>query len=1097
MKKRIFFFTFLSFLFAGDTGKITGKITDNTSGESLIGVNVVLITTTMGTATNKDGDYSIIHIPAAKYTVSATYIGYKTVVVRDVIINANHTTKLNFSMEISAIEGDEITVEAERPIIVRDQTATTITMEEEKLNNMPINSFQDAMTTMAGVVENENSESGIHFRGGRTGEVTFLVDGFVVEDALYGEMGMDISQSAISELSVITGAFNAEYGEAMSGVVNIVTKEGRSDYSWNVRGVTDNFLNTEINDWDQSRIEGSLSGPLLPFNPDLATFFISADRLNTRTSLWKNKLPFDVWKDVNDDGIDGNWVDLNEDGIEDVNEVDTLAMSDINLDGMPDMLSAGNIEETGAYRLRDRYNAKLVLRPVSKLKLTLGYNQFSEESKSFSMSYRQLPDRSGIDFDLSSDLQIKASYAVSENMYITARYQDHKTESWNGYEPLLNPNHELESKIINIPEGWDGYTPETVPAGEDYLWLGYYAEPFADMNGDGVWSVYSTEWWNDENGNGVWDNNEPYSDWNNDSTWNVYNWSDDNGNNIWDSGEAILSDEYWDIQSGATSTNPGNYDWGVDARLREGDAYDNTSNYEFYGRYNIYNIYGDSIREGVSTMHDYTWYKSNYNSVGGDLTWQVNKQHQIKAGFEQKKYDLARFAAYGIGGGYFGNSGDPSFIMYEHQPESQSWYIQDKIEYNDVVVNIGLRMDKLDPKSNYPDPTRELGYYYSDGSETVWIEPSDVGSLTDENANNLEWGYLNRDDSGTITGGTPAPDAEIKSQFSPRLGIGYPITDKVAFHFSYGHFYQFPDLYYMFNYGNQEGNGIMAPGWSGNANTMAQNNNLYGNSLFPFPYNLSDWYIPEVGSPNVSPQRSVQYEMGLRAWIGKHYVVSTTLYYKDLFDYAASRIYDADPQQYAVYENMDYANSRGFEISLEKLFSNNYSWYLNYAMARAEGNAPNSSYHWDVAYLESVYGWRDYNRTFTMDWDQTHTINLGIDYQHPKGFGINILGNVGSGLPYTPTDSRGRPIDEPNSGRMPPTANFNMKAFYDLPVKRTKTRIFMDITNLFNYQNVLRVFGNSGQPDVNLNPNVSPMYLWRPYYYSSPRHIEIGLSVGM
>jgi outer membrane cobalamin receptor len=95
---------------------------------------------------------------------------------------------------------------------------------------MPVNNISEVLSTMAGVVQNHGGNyivgGGYHFRGGRSSEITYLVDGFVVENALYGDMGMGISRNAISEISMITGAFNAEYGEATSGVINIVTKEG-------------------------------------------------------------------------------------------------------------------------------------------------------------------------------------------------------------------------------------------------------------------------------------------------------------------------------------------------------------------------------------------------------------------------------------------------------------------------------------------------------------------------------------------------------------------------------------------------------------------------------------------------------------------------------------------------------------------------------------------------------------------------------------------------------------------------------------------------------------------------------------------------------
>jgi outer membrane receptor protein involved in Fe transport len=1103
IKRALYIFCLISptILLAGETGKITGRITDSQTGNPLIGVNILFQGMNIGTSTDELGDYILINIPAARYTITASYIGYKSINMTDVVINADRTTVVDFQMEISAVEGQEIVVHAERPVIVKDQTASTITLDEQAFSDMPVNTFEDALVTMAGVVQNENSNSGIHFRGGRSGEITYMVDGFVVEDALYGGMGLDISRDAISELSVITGAFNAEYGEATSGVINIVTKEGDANYHFKIRGVTDNLVNSTTTDRDLTRREISVSGPLLPFAKNLGNFFMSFDRMNTKTSLWKNTLPSNVWKDVNDDEIMGNWVDLNEDGIEDVNEVDTLAWADIDLDGFAEPLKKGAIETTGTFRNQDRFSGKIVLKPISNLKITAGLNSFVSKSRGFSMSYRQVAERYSTNWGATQDFHVKATYTLSKNMFASLRFQDFKTESWTGYSPLLKGDHNLESSLIPIPAAWDGYVPDAITPGDDWLWLGYYAEPYADLNGDGVWSRYSAEYWDDVNGNGYWDGDETFSDWNEDGIWDVYNWTDSNNDGEWSIGEAILPDEFWDVQTGGVSTDPDNYSWGVDPQLREGDAYDNTSNYEFYGRYNIYNAYGDSIREGISTYQNFQWYKSNYKTRGGDLTWQVNKMHQVKAGFESREYDVAEFYGSGIGGGYFGNSSNPSIIIYNHKPSSMNAYIQDKIEYKDLVINVGLRLDKLNPNSTYPDPNRNLGYYYTDNGQEVWI---DNISSAGANLDDLEWGYLHTDADGNLIydnngnlSGDHAPAADVKSQLSPRLGIGYPISDKIAFHFSYGHFYQFPNLDYMFNYGNYNGDSMIPPGWSDGANAQAQNLNFYGNSLYPFPYNISDWYIPTVGSPNVKPQRSVQYEFGLRSYIGMKYVLSTTVYYKDMFDYASSQIYDADPTQFAIYENIDYANSRGFEIALNKVFRNNYSWYMNYTLSRAEGNAPNSSYHWDVAYLSSVYGWRDYNRTFTMSWDQTHSMNMGFDYKHPKGIGINIIGNMGSGLPYTPTDSRGRPIDEPYSGRMPATSKFDMKAYYDQTMGKYKVRFFADVTNLFDKQNVLNVFSNSGQPDVSLNPNTSPMWAWRPYFFGAPRHIEIGFTVGL
>ena len=275
IKRSVLFITILLALImplsGGSTGKIKGKIMGPESQEPLVGVNVYLDGTAIGTASDESGSYLIINVPAATYTVVISYVGYQTIKMNDVVINSDRTTILDFSMNVAAVEGEEVVVEAKRPVIVKDQTATTTTVESATINNMPVNNISDVLSTMAGVLENHGGNyivgGGYHFRGGRAGEITYLVDGFVVENALYGDMGLDISRNAISEISMITGAFNAEYGEATSGVINIVTKEGKADYSWNLRGVSDFFMNPGYHAQGLSRMEATFSGPLFKSRP--------------------------------------------------------------------------------------------------------------------------------------------------------------------------------------------------------------------------------------------------------------------------------------------------------------------------------------------------------------------------------------------------------------------------------------------------------------------------------------------------------------------------------------------------------------------------------------------------------------------------------------------------------------------------------------------------------------------------------------------------------------------------------------------------------------------------------------------------------------
>ena len=1072
MNIKLYYPLFLCFslLFAGDTGKIVGNTTDSETGEVLSGVNIVLKGTSMGSASNTDGNYIILNVPAASYTITASYIGYKSISVTDTRVNADYTTIVNFVMEVSAVEGEEVIVEAERPPIVRDQTATTTTVEDKDIVNMPVNSFDEIMTTMAGVVENNNANSGIHLRGGRTGEISYLVDGFLIENALYGGMSMDIAKDAISELSLITGAFNAEYGKAMSGIVNIVTKEGSPNFHAGVTTATDAFGGKK-NNWGTSRNIINVSGPIIPGMGEIANFNFTADINKSRGNLWKNQLPRDVLT-----------VDIDGDGFYDDGE-DTYAMADITANGIADTveLKKGEWEETGTFNDYQRITGKLVIKPIKNAKITLGSNYYQSEAMGFSMSYRQLPDRYSTSFGTTAQTNFKLNYAISDKMSLSVKAQNYSRDSHNGYKPLLDKKHQLWGKEVLIPSDWENYIPGTVIAGKNMNWFSYYAEPYADWNGDGQYSPFgAAEYWKDSNGDGTWNEGEYYNDWNGDGSWTIIR--DIDGDGIPD------PEDYEDIDGN------GAYSVGVDPRLREGDAYDGTSNYEFYGQYPVVNFFGDTIREGYSTYHDYQWYGTSYNEYGAELTWQVNDVHQIKTGFDSKKHKISNFSGGSIGGGPFGNTSDANWIMYEFEPEETSFYIQDKMEYKEFIINIGLRYDALKPNSHYPDPSRKLLYEYNDQA----YEPSDLSQLSEEQMQDAEWGYAALDDNEIPIIDSDgnykfeeAPWAGKKEKWSPRIGFGYPITDNIAFHASYGQFFDYPNLSSAYAYTNSNGASGLAPGLTG----INVDNFNFGNSYSPFPVNTADFYIPAIGSPNVRPERTVQYEFGFRSFIAETYIMSMTVYYKDIYDLISATIYDADPAQYSLYENHDYANVRGFELGLRKNFKNNIAWYMNYTLSKAEGSAPNEFFHWDVAYLASVYGWRDYNRTFNMSWDQTHVINYGIDYQHPKGFGLNLIGNYGSGLPYTPTDARGRPIDDPYSARMPSTSLVNMRAYYDLSLKSVNLRIYADIDNLLDRTNIYNVFTDTGTATESTNPNTSPMWMHRPYYWQAPRHIELGITV--
>ncbi len=283
-------FVFLSLVFAGTTGKISGVVKDKETGEPLPGASIQIVGTHMGAATNEKGEYFIINIPPGKYTVKATLIGYATMEVQNVDVTVDLTTSLDFSLSSQAIElGKGVTVVAERPLLIKDQTATVRVLEAEEIKNLPTRGYQEAVSLQSGIVtysdnpatrlragrENTNTPT-LNIRGGRASEVAYYVDGFSQQDYLSGTATTAINQNAIQEITLTTGGFNAEYGRIMSGAINVVTKEGGSKYSGSLEAVTDN-LNTKSNRYDYNLYDLSFSGPIIP-GSDRGSFFISGER---------------------------------------------------------------------------------------------------------------------------------------------------------------------------------------------------------------------------------------------------------------------------------------------------------------------------------------------------------------------------------------------------------------------------------------------------------------------------------------------------------------------------------------------------------------------------------------------------------------------------------------------------------------------------------------------------------------------------------------------------------------------------------------------------------------------------------------------------
>ena len=206
--------------FARSNGKVAGTIKDKKTGEPLIGCNVVLVGTMMGAATDLDGRYSILNVPPGTYTLSVTLVGYAPTKIQEVKVNIDLTTTIDVQLTDTVLDlGQEVVIIAERPLVRKDQTAKTAVIGRDELSALPVSEFSQVLNLQAGFVAGS-------LRGGRSGEVAYWIDGVPVTDVYDGSQVVEVNKNLVQEVQLVSGAFNAEYGQAMSGIVNIATREG-------------------------------------------------------------------------------------------------------------------------------------------------------------------------------------------------------------------------------------------------------------------------------------------------------------------------------------------------------------------------------------------------------------------------------------------------------------------------------------------------------------------------------------------------------------------------------------------------------------------------------------------------------------------------------------------------------------------------------------------------------------------------------------------------------------------------------------------------------------------------------------------------------
>lgn len=931
---------------AGTTGKLVGQVTDSETGEPLVGANVVLEGRSRGAATDLDGEYLILNVPPGTYTMLVSNLGYQTLRIEDVRVSIDKTATINAELTSVVLEAaPEVTVTASRPVIRKDLTSTEVNVGQEEIQMMPVENFGEVVGLQAGVVNG-------HFRGGRSNEVVFMIDGVIVTDPYkasdpFGrETSNQVENSAIQEIQVVSGTFNAEYGQAMSGIVNVVTREGSpEEYSGNLsvaygdyisnRSLNIGYYDSEpglksymdnINPMELQDYQFSLSGPV----PGLAggtTFFINGRYLDDNGRLYGERI-FQPSDSSNFSASNrNNWyIERSGDG------------EDITLDPFR--------KWSGQFKLTQRFanGAKL------------SYQIMGDD-----MKYQNLDNLVYKD-DVEDPRKFK--YNPDGNYWQYGTGQNH----------IINWNQALSDRT-------------------------FYTAALSYTH----------------------------------NTYKFYVYEDPD-----------------------------------DPRYVSPDRLQDAQNYAFY--------------TGGQGM----WHQERSTDKAGiklDLTTQVNKLHQLKGGVDLNQYRLQleeyqlvvdsetneliinpltswdhniypeRDAESPLGGVPFGGPG--------FRPLSFASYLQDKIEYDFMIVNIGVRLDYFHPDGEVPTDLRDPGndrYNYFNSATGETIPNLDPINPVNEDGSYNPWYNKYR-------------PAESHTQFSPRVGIAFPLTEAGVVHFSYGHFFQIPPFQY-----------------------------LYDNPEFEV---LSGNLASIIGNAELKPEKTVMYEIGLQQEIAPGLGMNITGYYKDIRNLLGTEILRTyDNRMYARYVNRDYGNVRGITVALDRRMSNMVSAAFDYTFQVAEGNSSDPR---DVFENNQSDPPREtVKKTIPLDWDQSHTVNLSINIGEPGLWGVGLIGRAGTGLPYTATPFLAQ--EGPTNGsRKPAHYNLDLKTYYTLNVSGLKPTITLNVYNLFDIANENDIFSDTGRATYTLQRNQAfnvqgynslDDFFTHPEFYSAPRQVKLTLSVG-
>jgi outer membrane receptor protein involved in Fe transport len=898
-------------------GTIRGTIRDKESGDLLDYANVLIKGTTRGTMSLGGGVFYFQGLAPGEYAIQVLYLGYapqeKTITVRP-----GQTVDVAFNLEVVIVETlQTFDIEGARYMVEVKSAKTEQKIDADTFQKYAIDSVEDALAKQAGIVMRAGE---LYVRGGRSGEVSMRIDDVPVDDPLGGR-AMEVSTLAVEAISTVTGGLDAEYGNAMSGVVNISTKEGGDRFEGGMRYFTDDFGRMDKTYTNYDRLEFGFGGP----SPvDKLTYFLAGDFRFTDGENYSvaNRPEYKV-----------------------------------------------NVGDMTLFKFRRRQlndfkgSTKLAYTFNERLKLTAEYTYSSLSQEFYSPNW-------------------SVSGYAQRIIYMPQVVRTPSDDSWLFvnrfvpvyYGPWFERMHQTARPAVVLDIRSSSFIRQSMPILEVRAVDGRMYTVVAEPSFDGFRYPYSS-----------------FSTVQADSSYAWFNSADNNRTyeRLGQSTRVVLrhnltDDTFYTLRLGLTA-----FDNLTSVNDKDPWEYNHGGVWSpglFFGNYPIYNngndYYTDPLNPLFITTSDYPQYEEEYSrtySLKFDLSSSRWEGHLVKTGVQVVYNDLERkqifYPAIETQSRYTGewSLGTNSNIFHTYNPEA-SWYIQDRWEYEGMVVNYGFRWDMFSPGSAAEIQLRQEG--------------------VDRNV------------------------IKYKTQFSPRLGFAFPITERDGFHFHYGRFIQFPSRDILFS--SQDA--------VGNAGTL--------------------------GNPNLQAETTITYQAGIKHQFTDHLATQFAIYSRDIYDLiAATQVTDQETgNTLARYINKAYASARGVEVTLNKRFANNFQFDLTYTFAYADGVASSQEFGANPEGLEYLP-----NQELPLNWDQRHTVNFLLHLEEPGSWSGSISFTYGSGFPWTPIDRYARRQDPllENSRRLPSTFSLDVQGERHVNFYGQNIIIYVQGFNLINQDQVI------------------------------------------